>query len=72
MRTKGSESTEMSKDIRVPHLEGSGTMQTTQKKQMNKGRKSVQDPDKKVSKVHEMEKKSKDKREKKSARKLRL
>lgn len=47
-------------------------MQTTQKKQMNKGRKSVQDPDKKVSKVHEMEKKSKDKREKKSARKLRL
>lgn len=39
---------------------------------MNKGRKLVQDLDKKVSKVYEMEKKFKDKREKKLVRKLRL
>lgn len=69
----------MSKVIRVPHLKVKRVSDHAENtnKQMNKARKSVQDPDKKVSKVHEMgsnlEKKCKNNREKKNpARKLRL
>lgn len=51
MRTKDSENTEMSKDIRVPHLKGS--VENTNK-QMNKATKSAQDLHQKVSKAHDM------------------